>query len=257
MSPLQEILSNKGWGVASSLLKFQHTHKHTHPSSMTFLPCRSHCQEDTQIPSDPASFSFGMVSSLPYVTTKSILPMHSHIPVPVLIPWRRRDQADVVVSQANRRKVESRGAHTGVQANVKHVAFSADSFCFPAQGWPGNLVCHRAVLALVWVQKTEGGPRQLTQWHVPSERWEEVQVSIAWNPIHWLWPQRTASLFPSNDCSQCTLPEPSSSLPGLTTRSSNAFSKHFCHGLVFSFISHCFSIFSLSELPPCPAHHQC
>lgn len=95
-----------------------------------------------------------MASLLLFVTTKFILPMHSHIPVPVPIPWGRRNEADMVLSQANRRKVESRGAHTGVQVNLKHVPFSADSF-FPAQGWTGNLVCHQAVLAMFWVQKAK------------------------------------------------------------------------------------------------------
>lgn len=96
-----------------------------------------------------------MASSLPFVTTKSILPIHPHIPVPVPIPWGLRNQASVVLSQANRRKLESRGAHTGVQVNLKHVAFSADSFCCLSQGWTGNSVCHQAVLALFWVQKTK------------------------------------------------------------------------------------------------------
>lgn len=69
----------------------------------------------------------------------------------------------MILSQANSQKVESKGDHTGVQVNFKHVAFSADSFCFLSQGWTGNSVSPGSASNVGGTENKEGGTSQLTQ----------------------------------------------------------------------------------------------
>lgn len=87
------MLSDKGTGVASSLLEIpKYTRTHTRSPKTTPKRCllrRSpSCQEGIQMHWNPGCLiSTGIPSSLPFVTTKSILPTQSHIPAPIPILW--------------------------------------------------------------------------------------------------------------------------------------------------------------------------
>ena len=63
-----------------------------------------------------------MASSLPFAATKRwILATQSRMSIPIPTHWALQNQADVVPSQANRRKAESTGADAGVQVDLKLV----------------------------------------------------------------------------------------------------------------------------------------
>lgn len=77
-----------------------------------------------------------------------MLPTKSHIPICVSIPWGLQNQADVVLSWANRRKVEYTGADVSMEIDLKHVEILLWQLLFSSEGWPGNLVCYWVVLSL-------------------------------------------------------------------------------------------------------------
>lgn len=145
-----------------------------------------------------------------------------------------------------------------------------------------GIQCHQAVLAMLGVQKTKREAQVSSlKWHIPGKRWEEVQVSLPETqsvdsdlstlPLYSLQKPAVTAAYqsPALHCQDWPLSHEVHLevlfIPRvLSSRVAFFFFLFYLNSALLSWMGWLslsflivFSISSLSELPPCPVHHQC